>query len=111
MIDETYHVASSCCPEYALEVSGKQSPSSLLHSIGHYTIMSYSKRLLPVHCSGSSQVHFMNVIDDALFWRDSGMFVWNKMAVTQSCSFDNAVREPLRLFPNVPKIKEKQRNV
>ena len=31
------------------------------------------------------------------------------MAVTQSCSFDNAVQEALCLFPNVPEIKEKQK--
>ena len=27
------------------------------------------------------------------------MFVWNKMAVTQSCCSDDDVREALRLFP------------
>ena len=32
------------------------------------------------------------------------------MAVTWSCSFDDAVGEALRLFPNVPEIKEKQKN-
>ena len=31
------------------------------------------------------------------------------MAVTRSCSFDDAVGEALRLFPNVPEIKEKQK--
>ena len=31
------------------------------------------------------------------------------MAVTWSCSFDDAVGEALRLFPNVPEIKEKQK--
>ena len=35
------------------------------------------------------------------------MFVWNKMVVAQSCSFDDAVQEVLRLFPNVPEIKGK----
>ena len=49
------------------------------------------------------------LIVDALFWQDSGLFVWNKMAVTRSCSFDDAVGEALRLFPNVPEIKEKQK--
>ena len=41
--------------------------------------------------------------------RCSGMFVWNKITVTHSCSFDDAVREAFRLFPNVPEIKEKQK--
>ena len=51
------------------------------------------KRLLPVHCSGFSHVYCMNVALQlvnwwsALFWRDSGMFVWNKMAVTQIAFF------------------------
>ena len=31
------------------------------------------------------------------------------MAVTQSCSFDDAVGEALCLFPNVLEIKEKQK--
>ena len=31
------------------------------------------------------------------------------MAVTQSCSLDDAVGEALCLFPNVPEIKEKQK--
>ena len=31
------------------------------------------------------------------------------MAVTRSCSFDDAVGEALRLFPNVPEIKEEQK--
>lgn len=47
-------------------------------------------RLLPVHCSGTSHVHYMNV--------------WNKMAITESCSFDDDVR----LFPSVPEMKVKQ---
>ena len=34
------------------------------------------------------------------------MFVWNKISVTHSCPFDDAVREAFRLFPNVPEIKE-----
>ena len=55
-----------------------------------------SMRLLPVRCSGSSHVLYMNVAFQlvncgALFWRNSSMFVWNKIAVTQSCSFDDAV--------------------
>ena len=37
------------------------------------------------------------------------MFVWNKIAVTHSTSFDDAVQEAFRLFPNVPEIKEKQK--
>ena len=37
------------------------------------------------------------------------MFVGNKIIVTHSCSFDDAVREAFRLFPNVPEIKEKQK--
>ena len=41
--------------------------------------------------------------------RCSGMFVWDKITVTHSCSFDDAVREAFRLFPNVPEIKEKQK--
>ena len=41
--------------------------------------------------------------------RRSGMFVWNKITVTHSCSFDNAVRKIFPLFPNVPEIKEKQK--
>ena len=41
--------------------------------------------------------------------RCSGMFVWNKITVTHSCSFDDAVRGAFRLFPNVPEIKEKQK--
>ena len=41
--------------------------------------------------------------------RCSGMLVWNKITVTHSCSFDDAVREAFRLFPNVPEIKEKQK--
>ena len=75
------------------------------------------KCLLPIHCSGSSHVHYMNDtlqlgnFNDTWFWRNSGMFVWNKTlktAVAQSYSFDNAVREALHLFPNVPEIMEKQ---
>ena len=66
------------------------------------------KRLLPVHCSGSSHVHYMN---DAfqLVTRCSGMFAGNKITVMHSCSFDDAVREAFRLFRNVPGIKEKQK--
>ena len=41
--------------------------------------------------------------------RCSGMFVWNKITVTHSCSFDDAVQNAFRLFPNVPEIKEKQK--
>ena len=41
--------------------------------------------------------------------RSCGMFVGNKIIVTHSCSFDDAVREAFRLFPNVPEIKEKQK--
>ena len=37
------------------------------------------------------------------------MFVWNKIAITLSSSFDDAVQEAFRLFPNVPEIKEKQK--
>ena len=33
----------------------------------------------------------------------------SRPGVTLSCSFDDVVREALRLFPNVPKIKEKQK--
>ena len=36
----------------------------------------------------------------------AGMIVRNKIAVTHSCSFDDAA---FRLFPNVPEIKEKQK--
>ena len=35
------------------------------------------------------------------------MFVWNKMAVTQSCCSDDDVREALRLFPE-EKVKQKK---
>ena len=73
------------------------------------------KCLLPIHCSALHKfTTWMTrsnwVIDDAWFWRHSGMFVCNKTAVAQSCSLDNAVWEALRLFPkfNVPEIKEKQ---
>ena len=38
-----------------------------------------------------------------------GLFVWNKITAMHSCSFDDAVREAFRLFPNVPEIKEKQK--
>ena len=34
------------------------------------------------------------------------MFVWNKITVAHSCSFDDAVREDFRL---VSEIKEKQK--
>ena len=40
--------------------------------------------------------------------RCSGMFDWKKITVRQSCSYDDAVREDFRLFPNVSQIKEKQ---
>ena len=40
--------------------------------------------------------------------RCSGLFVWNKITVTHSCSFDSAVRDAFHLFPNVPEIKKKQ---
>ena len=48
------------------------------------------KRLLPVHCSDSSHVHYINVASQLVNWwrnvlADSGMFVWNKMAVKQCC--------------------------
>ena len=49
----------------------------------------------------------MNV---ALFWLNFGMFVFNKMAVTQSLSFDDArFGDALCLFPNISDIKEKQK--
>ena len=41
--------------------------------------------------------------------QNSGMFVWNKITVTHSCPLDDAVRKAFRLFPNVPDIKEKQK--
>ena len=41
--------------------------------------------------------------------RFPGLFVWNKITAMHSCSFDDAVREAFRLFPNVPEIKEKQK--
>ena len=41
--------------------------------------------------------------------RCSGMFVWNKITLTHSCSFDDAVRKTFCLFPNVPEKKEKQK--
>ena len=41
--------------------------------------------------------------------RCSGMFVWNKITFTHSCSFDDAVRKAFCLFPNVPEKKEKQK--
>ena len=41
-----------------------------------------------------------------LMTRCSGMFVWNKISLTHSCSFDDAVREAFCLFPSVPEIKE-----
>ena len=59
------------------------------------------KRLLAVHCSGFSHIQYMT--------QYSGMFVWNKVTVMHSCSFDNAVREAFLLFPNVPEINEKQK--
>ena len=37
------------------------------------------------------------------------MFVRNKLAVTQLCSFDDEVRDAPRLFPSVPEIKVKQK--
>lgn len=37
------------------------------------------------------------------------MFLDNKMAVASSRSVDEAIREALRLFPNVPDVKEKQK--
>ena len=41
---------------------------------------------------------------------DSDMFVWNKIAVTQPCFFDDAIPEKaLRLLPDVPEITEKQK--
>ena len=46
---------------------------------------------------------------DELFWRDSGCLSGTKLAVTHSSSFDDAVQEAFRLFPNVPEIKEKQK--
>ena len=45
-----------------------------------------------------------------MLWRDSGMFAWNKMAVTQSCLFDYAVRESSsfisKCYRNKGKTKE-----
>ena len=37
------------------------------------------------------------------------MFLNNKLAVASCCAVDEAIGEALRLFPNVPPIKEKQR--
>ena len=41
--------------------------------------------------------------------RCSGLFVWNKITAMHSRSFDDAVREAFRLFPNVPEKKKKQK--
>ena len=45
-----------------------------------------------------------------MLWRDSVMFAWNKMAVTQSCLFDHAVRESSsftsKCYRNKGKTKE-----
>ena len=35
-------------------------------------------------------------------------FSTTKMAVASSCSVDEAIQEVLRLFPNLPEVKEKQ---
>ena len=45
----------------------------------------------------------------SLMMHCSGLFVWNKITVTHSCSFHDAVREAFLLFPNVPEIKEKKK--
>ena len=63
------------------------------------------KRLLPVHCSGSSHVHYSNVELQLVNW-------WSfVLARFFSWFFDDDVRrKALRLSPNVPQIKpEKQK--
>ena len=45
----------------------------------------------------------------SLMTRCSGLFVWNKITAMHSRSFDDAVREAFRLFPNVPERKKKQK--
>ena len=50
-------------------------------------------RLLPIHYSGTSHVHYLNV--------------WKKMAITQSCCHDYDVR----LFPSVPEMTLNKPNV
>ena len=67
------------------------------------------KRLLPVHCFSSSHIHYMNIAFQwSLMTRCSGLFVWNKITVTHSCSFDDAFRDTFHLFPNFPEIKKKK---
>ena len=44
----------------------------------------------------------------SLMTRCSGLFVWNKITVTHSCSFDDAFRDTFHLFPNFPEIKKKK---
>ena len=43
--------------------------------------------------------------------RCSGLFVLNKITVTHSCSFDGAVQDAFHLFPNVPEIKKKTKEM
>ena len=43
--------------------------------------------------------------------RFPGLFVWNKITAMHSCSFDDAVREAFRLFPNVPERKKKTKEM
>ena len=74
------------------------------------------KRLLPVHCSDSPTFTAWTLRSGWFncWTRWFGIFVWpvsleqNNRYVTYSCSFDDAVREAFRLFPNVPETKEKQ---
>ena len=72
------------------------------------------KRLLPVHCSDSSHVHYINVASQLVnWWRNVLARFWHvclKQNGRQTVlSLDDAVREALRLFPHVPEIKEKQK--
>ena len=63
--------------------------------------------VLPTFTTWTSRSNWL--IDDALLWRDSGMFVWNKMAVTQLCFLTKLLWKVLRLLPNVPEINEKRK--
>ena len=46
-----------------------------------------------------------------LMMRCSGMFVWNKITITHSCSFDDAIQEAFHLFLNVPEITRLEKSL
>ena len=73
------------------------------------------KRLLPVHCSGSSHVHYMNVAPQLVnWWRFALARFWHvcleQNGRRRSHVFFTTLLEKVPcLLPNVPEIKEKQK--